>query len=318
MIGKGVVGWISLQKRGKGKMPIISTLPFSYVDSRELRAISLEKDGIRFMPGLVYSHFAKSKPYVDVHRHPGCIEIAFCHRGLLCFELDGHPFELRPGYVLLIQPEVPHHLISNQQGMIMYGAFLRMDLEGPILHLPEKESEVLLNKLTSIPSSIFYGGDEIRKLFDHLFDIVDKNESGISKTLYLRSAVLDLILALCQASKNKGEHKKSKARLEELVHEIMAHPEKDFSIPKMASSVALSESMIYQEMKKLTGLPPYAFVKSCRMKRALELIQTKDLSITELALKFHFSSPQHFSTQFSKFFGITPSQARKGVPPVSK
>lgn len=299
-------------------MSDVCTLPFFYLDSRELRNITLEEDGIYCVPMLGYTHFAKSKPYVDEHRHPGCIEIAYCQRGSLCFELDGEPFEIRPGDVLLIQPEVSHHLLSNQKGMIMYGAFFRIDLEGPILRLPQEESDILREKLRAIPSSAFFGGDNFRKIFKRLFDIYDTQESGIYKTLSLRSGVLELALEICNAAHENRGRQKSGIRLEELVDKIRAHPEKEFSIAQMAKAAALSESMIYLEMKKLTGFPPHAFLMSCRMKKALQLIQEKNLSTTELALKFHFSSPQHFSTQFHRFFGITPSQARKGVKPVSQ
>ena len=296
----------------------ICTLPFDYVESREQRAVSLEKDGIPFVPVLGYTHFADSRPYVDEHRHPGCIEIAFCQRGSLCFELEGTPFQLRPGDLLLIQPEVPHHLISNQKGMIMYGAFLRRDLEGPILKLPEEESEYLRKVLKSIPSSVFFGGDQFRKIFKRLFTLYDGQEPGIARTLFLRNGVLDLILAVTDAFRGGRKPLKSSDRLEALIQMIIDTPEKELTIPEMAALAALSESMINLEMRKATGVPPHAFLLACRMRKALELIRKRHLSTTELSLRFHFSSPQHFSSQFRRFFGITPSQARKGGCPVSK
>jgi AraC family transcriptional regulator len=69
------------------------------------------------------------------------------------------------------------------------------------------------------------------------------------------------------------------------------------------------------QFKKLTGLPPHAFLISCRLSRALQLLTTTDTSITELASQFKFSSSQHFAAHFRRFYGITPSEARQGKKP---
>lgn len=50
------------------------------------------------------------------------------------------------------------------------------------------------------------------------------------------------------------------------------------------------------------------YVIAQKLERVKELISYKELSISEIADKLHYSSVAHLSNQFKKYMGITPSQ----------
>jgi AraC-like DNA-binding protein len=44
-----------------------------------------------------------------------------------------------------------------------------------------------------------------------------------------------------------------------------------------------------------------------KIRRVKELLRNKDLNLTEISWKLHYSSVAHLSTQFKKMTGVTPS-----------
>jgi AraC-like DNA-binding protein len=191
----------------------------------------------------------------------------------------------------------------------------RLDTNAPLLHLPKAESDALRKALKSLPGDPFSGGDRIRAAFKRLFQYYDDAPKGVRRTLNLRGAVLDLLLTLLDAAQRTDAPTPSRVRLEKIIQLIRDEPERDYPSGWLAREAALSDSLINMQFKKLTGLPPHAFLISCRLSRALQLLTTTDTSITELASQFKFSSSQHFAAHFRRFYGITPSEARQGKKP---
>jgi AraC-like DNA-binding protein len=65
---------------------------------------------------------------------------------------------------------------------------------------------------------------------------------------------------------------------------------------------------LYKKIKALTDQSPVDFIKSVRMNSALELLQSKKYTISEVSDLCGYASPGYFSTVFKKFFGKPPSE----------
>ena len=79
---------------------------------------------------------------------------------------------------------------------------------------------------------------------------------------------------------------------------------------ELSRAVNLSQSQLYRKMAALTGEPPNAFIRKIRLHRAKEMLQTTELTISEIAYDVGFNDPNYFSRTFSKEFGKTPSEYR--------
>lgn len=296
-------------------MKSVCTIPYKYDETPERRNVNLESDGILCVPALEFNHFTEAKPCVAAHQHPGCIEIIYCLRGSLIFDCSGTPVHLYPGHVFAIQPHNKHHLVTNQRGLVTYSIIFRLDIKRPLLHLPKNESDILRKALKTLPRQPFSGGDRIRAAFKRLFQYYDDSRKGVRRTLLLRGAVLDLLLTLLDTAQRIESPTPSRVRLEKIIQLMRDEPERDYLSGWIAREAALSDSLINMQYKKLTGLPPHAFLISCRLTKARELLTSTKASITDLAARFKFSSSQHFAAHFRRFYGITPSEARQGKKP---
>lgn len=80
---------------------------------------------------------------------------------------------------------------------------------------------------------------------------------------------------------------------------------------QLSQAALLSLSQLYRKMKALTGEPPNAFIRKIRLHRAMELLETTDRNVSEIAYEVGFNDPNYFSRAFNKAFGKAPSEYRK-------
>lgn len=297
----------------------VCTLPFEYTDSPERRAVSLVPDGLVCVPMLGYNRFTKVRPPVAEHRHPGCIEVYHCIRGALTFGCSGVEHRLLPGQVYVIQPEESHHLMTNPRGLVTYCMFFRLDTgRRSLLHLPRKESDALRDEICALPGTPFADNGRITACFKKLFACYDTLERGTVRTLMLRGAALDLMLGLIETARRTGGEVQSSVRIQRLIARIQAEPEQDYTGEWLMREAAVSERLLNSLFKSQTGMPPHAFILAVRLRKANEWLCQTAWPVTEIAHRLKFSSSQHLALQFRKFFGITPTQARAGVPALTR
>ena len=72
----------------------------------------------------------------------------------------------------------------------------------------------------------------------------------------------------------------------------------------------LSTHHFGEAFKASTGTSPYRYLIERRIHRAKELLLGADRSIAEVALTVGFASHSHFTDNFRKLTGITPSRFR--------
>jgi signal transduction histidine kinase/DNA-binding response OmpR family regulator/ligand-binding sensor domain-containing protein len=82
----------------------------------------------------------------------------------------------------------------------------------------------------------------------------------------------------------------------------------EFGKEEFASAMYVSPSLLYKKIKSLTDRSPVDFIKSIRLNHALELLQTRKHTVTEVSEMCGFSSIKYFSEAFKKHFGKTPSE----------
>jgi DNA-binding response OmpR family regulator len=89
--------------------------------------------------------------------------------------------------------------------------------------------------------------------------------------------------------------------------------EDDFGLTQLYRAMGVSRTQLHNKVKALTGLSTSAFVKSIRLHKAKELLQTTDLNISEVGYEVGISNPAYFSRIFSETFGESPRETRNNL-----
>jgi AraC-like DNA-binding protein len=91
-----------------------------------------------------------------------------------------------------------------------------------------------------------------------------------------------------------------------------AHCAADVSIGTLSAIACLSPFHFIRVFNKELGLPPHAYLKQARVRKAKELLSS-GWSITAAALETGFVDQSHLNRNFKHIFGITPGQFRNFV-----
>lgn len=83
--------------------------------------------------------------------------------------------------------------------------------------------------------------------------------------------------------------------------------DEEFNINVMAQAMGMSYSSLYAKIKSLTGQSPQAFFITYRMNMAMELLKSRQYTVSEVCYMVGASSLASFSRSFKRQFGFPPS-----------
>jgi ligand-binding sensor domain-containing protein/signal transduction histidine kinase/CheY-like chemotaxis protein/AraC-like DNA-binding protein len=92
----------------------------------------------------------------------------------------------------------------------------------------------------------------------------------------------------------------------QIVDEHMDDP--DFGVEKLSRKVAMSPPILYKKIKAVSNMSVNEFVKSLRLKKAAQLLQSTEMTVYEIAYNVGYNDRKYFSREFKKQFGKTPSE----------
>lgn len=100
-------------------------------------------------------------------------------------------------------------------------------------------------------------------------------------------------------------------RLMRVVEYVTTHYASPLSVADLAERAAVSESQLHREFSRRFGITPNQYIREVRIGVARHLLETEDLSMSEISIECGFYDQSHFSRQFKASTGLTPLQYRK-------
>jgi len=87
----------------------------------------------------------------------------------------------------------------------------------------------------------------------------------------------------------------------------------DFDSETFAKEMFVSRSQLHRKLLAITGHPPGEFMRIFRLKKSVEMILEKRLSITQIAFEVGFNDPSYFTKAFRQQFNCLPSDFIENV-----
>jgi len=84
----------------------------------------------------------------------------------------------------------------------------------------------------------------------------------------------------------------------------------DLSVNTLSEIMELSHIQLYRKLKALTGQTPSQFIRLLRLKKAVLMLETTDLNISEIAYEVGFNDPNYFTRMFKQEYGKVPGAIR--------
>ena len=113
------------------------------------------------------------------------------------------------------------------------------------------------------------------------------------------------------AASRSGDTARNTVVIRKALRFIQKHYAEDLSVQDIADAVSLSRYHLSRLFKEATGVTLLACLNDVRMKKARELLEQGDLTVSEVALRVGFRSASYFDKKFKQFYGCSPA----GVQP---
>lgn len=97
----------------------------------------------------------------------------------------------------------------------------------------------------------------------------------------------------------------------EAVSYMESHLTEDITLSDVAGHVAISPFYFHRGFTLLCGYSVMEYVRSRRMARAGEDLLATDATVTELAMRYGYDSPDSFTKAFTRFHGSSPLAVRR-------
>lgn len=105
-------------------------------------------------------------------------------------------------------------------------------------------------------------------------------------------------------------------KIEEIIMQHLDDPQ--FNVDRMADILCMSRPTLYRKINVASSLSPNELINLTRLRKAAELLIQKQYKVYEISNLLGYSSATHFSRNFQKQFGQSPTEFQDAQTALSK
>ncbi len=241
----------------------------------------------------------------------------FCADGHGYIDIDGTRYPMNKGCVLIWQAGLKYNIVcESDETMLLLGFNFDYTQNGSLLRAPippsgsDFDEASILERLffTDTPclNSVVYLNNmhllekDIRQICDEY--ICHRSFYDV-KTSALFTSILTEIVRDCML---EGDNiRRSKNKVEEILHYIAQHYNEEVTNRDLGSIFGYHPNYINHLVVQHTGMSLHKYLLSYRINRAIEMLQTTDLPVSEISEQVGFCDYNHFLKYFKRSTGYT-------------
>ncbi len=105
----------------------------------------------------------------------------------------------------------------------------------------------------------------------------------------------------------------SEQRLKEMLSFVHLNYHRELTVDEIAKSANISKSECFRCFKNMIDKKPINYLNEYRLKRAVSLLMTTDMQITEICFACGFNHISYFGKMFRQIYGVTPKNFRNSA-----
>lgn len=201
----------------------------------------------------------------------------------------------------------PEIIVSDINMPNMDGIMLVKKIKNDIRtkHIPVVLLTVLGEEIEQLKGLETGANDYLTKPFSlKLLNIKINNLLNLNHTLkhiYSKQINLDM-----PAIEVVSEDEKFLLKIGRFIEEHITDSE--LSIEELSQKMYMSRGTLYSRILSLTGETPVEYVRSFKLKKAVELLEKSDMKISQIGYEVGFSNPNYFARAFKAKYGISPTE----------
>ncbi|MBR6665584.1 MAG: helix-turn-helix domain-containing protein [Lachnospiraceae bacterium] len=244
------------------------------------------------------------------------LEMAFVMSGSGKYHIDDVIYDVKEGDFLIFNPGVKHQALMDEASDVPTTEFFVGCTD---FQLKGFEKNVM--PLEDGGHILHTTGDLRQKLFKICSSMdAEKELGGYARYFVMKAYLMQLLVYIIRSQRPKPvmvsggysfDPVNKKYVVEQIVNYFEEHYSEKISLDSIAENMYLSTFYISKIFKSETGDAPIRHLINIRLEKAKEIIeQIPGLSIKEVAAKVGYEDVYHFSKQFKKHYGVSPSQVK--------
>ena len=269
------------------------------LDSKEI--------GLNWLSGITAWRTSRAVS-MDTHQHPH-IELLFCLKGNLVYEIDGYgAIAVSEGSGLVI-PAHTHHILKDgtdapceRLGLHVANTISPNRQFGVFTPADFRELHSMLMAKAAFPFRLD------TKLLTSVKELAGLTYNGPKNTIcngFLR-ALCCTILYRTAETLSKPIIPSSPQMMDEAIHFLEDNYAKKIGIDDLAQRMGYGRTRLFHLFKQHTGLTPNEYLVRYRIEKAKELIGKHSIPIRKIARATGFSTESYFRSVFKKYTGHNP------------
>lgn len=246
----------------------------------------------------------QTSPDYHVHRHSVAgHELIFCLEGSGQIKIEEKRYDVRKGQLVWLPVQWPHEHIPDKSNPWEI-VWLRID--GAKLNNISQILEVRQN-----PIFIFSEPDKVSEIYSEIFGLMTSQalltdvhcDMLCSKLIFMLFENRSLSINRASIITHRG--------LGQLVYQIHSHYNDDWDIDKFMQYCQVSKSQLFRLFQNTFGQSPLKWLKNYRLYQARRLLVETNESVSRIAGQVGYNDPLHFSRDFNRATGMSPSDFRR-------
>lgn len=272
------------------------------MDNRGVR-YELDKMGSLYDSRSGIYFIKNSSPSGRAHWHD-CYELEFIISGSADEIVNGCPYSAKRGDIFFLTPN-DFHEIGNFKDFVCFGVMF------PESVIDDRLLERLERRKLSNNLFLRLDGEQINK-FEMLFSFMEeemaKKSDGYADIV--RNAVNMVIGLIIRDGFKEGVAKTKYSSVRMAVNYIQSNFRRDITLTEVARAVNLESKYFSVLFKKSIRVSFKSFLNETRLACAVNYLNGKDISVTEICYLCGFGSISNFNRLFKKEFGMSPREYR--------
>ncbi|MDH7445032.1 AraC family transcriptional regulator [Aquimarina sp. 2201CG14-23] len=248
---------------------------------------------------------------INWHLHPE-YEIVFIRNGSGTLQAASTIKNYDDGLLIFIGPNIPHMPFGNKQ----FGNNVEVVIQFSESFILEKlgyfpEFYSILEFIRKLPKGYIFSKETKQELTDSFLKLANQNNT--EKLLTFIHILYHLSIASHKNPITKSNHnleinKNSLERISKVFEYINKNYAKRIQSETIAKELGLTPNSFCRMFKSSTNKSFIHFLNEFRIKKAQELFENKNTSISDVLYKCGFNDHSYFCRQFRKYTAMSPSQ----------
>lgn len=229
-------------------------------------------------------------------------ELIFCLSGKGYIRLEDRLFTVQKDQLAWLPVRWPHEHYADE---MMPWELLWIRIEGAKLNNIMQIMDIMQN-----PIFQFSSPESIIEIYNHILSLM--NTPTLITDAHCDALCAQLIFNLLENRSQAVNNSQVIAHrgLGKLIYQIHSHYHDDWDIEKFMHYCQVSRSQLFRLFHATFNQSPLQWLKHYRLSQARRLLVETEERVSRIALQVGYNDPLHFSRDFHRVVGVSPSQFR--------